>query len=167
MLPHVTSQIPGVVDFLQLAENNRQLEGVLPISELGRLHDVLNSTDGEVVVKLKFGLKRGVRSLTGSVSVDLELICQRCLNPLMVTIEGKFCFALIDGADDVEDLPEDMEPYVVEGDQQSIVDVVIDELLISIPLVAKHEGSCSDYMSDEVVEEKTYRPFASINDLLN
>lgn len=169
MQPHLTSQLPGVVDFLQLAENNRQIEGHLPISGLGRLHDVLNSTDGDVAVKLKFGWKYGIRSLTGSVSAGLDLICQRCLNPIRVNIKGKFCFALVKDADEIEDLPQDMEPYVIAGDEQSIEDIVIDELLISIPIVAKHDEACSGYMSDqdEVVDAKTHKPFASIKDLLD
>lgn len=167
MQSHETSQLPRVVDFLQLAENNRQFEGHLPISELGRMHDVLNSTDGNVTVKLKFGRKYGIRSLTGSVSADLDLTCQRCLNPIKVNVKGKFCFALIKSADKNEDLPQSMEPYVIEGDKQSIEDIVIDELLISIPIVAKHDEACSDYISDqdEVVDEKTHKPFASIKDL--
>ena len=58
--------------------------------------------------------------------------------------------------------------------KQSVEDVVIDELLLSIPLVTKHDKSCSDYAglnnsSDEEAldEDETYKPFASIKDLLN
>ena len=169
MQSHLPSRLPREVDFLLMAEHNRQFEGCLPISELGRLHDVLNSTEGEVTVKLKFGWKYGIRSLTGSISADMDLICQRCLNPMMVNVSGKFCFALIEDADEIDDLPDGMEPYIIEGDKQSVDDVVIDELLLSIPLVAKHDEACSDYMShvDESVEEDTYKPFAAIKDLLN
>jgi len=161
--------LPRAADFLQLAENNRQFEGTMSINELERLHDVLNSTEGDVSVALKFGWKYGIRSLTGSVSADLDLICQRCLNPMKINIRGDFCLALIEDTAEIDDLPNDMEPYVIEGDKQSIDDVVIDELLLSIPLVVKHDDECTDYMSheDDAVDTDTYKPFASIKDLLN
>lgn len=64
-----------------------------------------------------------------------------------------------------------MEPYIVEGEKQSIDDIVIDELLLSIPLVSKHTEICSEYLKnqEEVVEAEadTYKPFASIKDLLD
>ena len=152
-----------------MAENDRHFEGHFLVSELGRLHEVLNGTEGEVAVKLKFGWKYGVRSLTGSVSSDLDLICQRCLGPMKINVSGTFCLALIEDEDEIENLPDDMEPYLIEGDKQSVEDVVIDELLLSIPLVTKHDESCSSYIIDqeEAVEEETYKPFASIKDLLN
>ena len=161
--------LPRVADFLLFAENNREYEGLLPISELERLHDIIDSTEGEVAVSLKFGWKYGIRCLEGSVSADLDLICQRCLEPLKTRVSGQFCFALITDADEIDDLPDSMEPYLIEGDKQSVDDVVTDELLLSIPLVAKHSEECSDYLlnKDEAVETDTYKPFASIKDLLN
>ena len=169
MQPHLPSRLPREVDFLLMAENDRHFEGHFLVSELGRFHEVLNRTEGEVAVKLKFGWKYGVRSLTGSVSSDLELICQRCLAPMKVNVSSTFCLALIEDEDEIENLPDDMEPYLVEGEKQSVEDVVIDELLLSIPLVTKHDESCSSYIIDqkETVEEETYKPFASIKDLLN
>ena len=174
MQPHLPSRLPTEVDFLQMAENDRQFEGCFLISELGRLHEGLNSTNGEVAVKLAFGWKFGIRSLTGTVSTVLEVICQRCLGPMKVTINSKFCLALIESEEEIDDLPDDMEPYLIEGEKQSVEDVVIDELLLSIPLVTKHDNSCSDYAgldnsSDEEAldEDETYKPFASIKDLLN
>ena len=160
--------LPRETDFLQQAENNRHFEGVLPIGELVRIHDVLNSTDGDVRVTLDFGWKYGIRSLSGTVDAELELICQRCLNPMKTGVTGKFCFALITDADDIANVPDDMEPYIIEGVKQSVDDVVTDELLLSIPLVAKHDEECSEYIQehDEVVETDTYKPFASIKDLL-
>jgi len=161
--------LPRTADFLLLAENNRKYEGLLPVRELERLHDVIDGTDGEVSVLLAFGWKYGVRSLSGSVSAELDLICQRCLQPMKSVINGSFCFALITDTDEIENLPDDMEPYVVEGDKQSVIDVVTDELLLSIPLVAKHEEVCSEYVSNtvETTDDGTYKPFASIKDLLD
>ena len=162
--------LPRAADFLLLAENNREYEGVLPISELLRLHDVIDKTEGDVAVSLKFGWKYGVRCLEGTVSANLDLICQRCLEPMKTQVSGKFCFALVTAADDVNDLPGIMEPYLIEGDKQSVDDVVTDELLLSIPLVTKHSEECSEYLinkDEEEVQTDTYKPFASIKDLLN
>jgi len=164
-------RLPRSADFLLFAENNREYEGLLPISELGRLHDVIDGTEGDVSVALKFGWKYGILSLEGKVSADLDLICQRCLEPMKTNVTGRFCFALITDADEIENLPAEMEPYIVEGDTQSVDDIVIDELLLSIPLVSKHTEMCSEYLKDQDEEVEgeadTYRPFASIKDLLD
>ena len=163
--------LPRSADFLLLAENNREYDGFLPISELSRLHDVIDDTDGEISVSLKFGWKYGVRNLSGEVNATMGLICQRCLEPMQANVKGQFCFALITDEDEIENLPDDMEPYLVEGEKQSVDDIVVDELLLSIPLVSKHADMCSEYMKgqEEVVkvETDTYKPFASIKDLLD
>ena len=162
-------RLPRTADFLLLAENNREYEGTIPVIELGRLHDTIDSTDGDVAVSLKFGWKYGIRCLEGSVSAQLGLICQRCLEPMPADVEGRFCFALITDENELDNLPDEMEPYIIEGDKQLLDDVVVDELLISIPLVAKHTEMCVEFQSDEdvVVADDTYKPFASIKDLLN
>lgn len=94
--------LPRTADFLLLAENNRSYEGFLPISELDRLHDLIDDTEGDVSVSLKFGWKYGIRSLEGSVSADFALICQRCLEPMRANVKGQFCFALITDVDEIE-----------------------------------------------------------------
>jgi len=57
-----------------------------------------------------------------------------------------FKFALINSEEEIELLPEEFEPYLVEGDEQSIIELIEDELLLCLPMVTIHDDSCSAYM---------------------
>ncbi len=175
------TQVPGVlpdaVNFMLQVERNRILEGVYPISAMPRLCDVLTSSDGFVKVKLEFGDSVGFASLKGKVSATLMTQCQRCLQPMAIKVCGHFKFALVNSDDDSELLPEEFEPYLLDGEEQSVIDIIEDELLLSIPMVTVHETACSDFMNaqDEAggvrekmqAEKEASHPFAALQAMKN
>ncbi|MGB5520603.1 MAG: YceD family protein, partial [Gammaproteobacteria bacterium] len=60
---------------------------------------------------------------------------------------------------------------IVTGSEVSLLDLVEDELLLSLPIVAKHEEECSEILQqhkeDDEAQHDTYRPFAALKDLMN
>jgi uncharacterized protein len=70
-------------------------------------------------------------------------------------------------------LPEEFEPYLLEDEEQSIIDLVEDELLLSLPMVTVHEEACSDYMTKQnrevkaaiEAEKEAEHPFAALKAL--
>src|SRR5690349_24691115 len=85
----------GVIDGLQFARAAREQRGVLGLGELPRLAQAQCSTEG-----LEYHL-RGGRAGNGkpclrlSVRGSIDLLCQRCLDPLRVpvAIEAELQFA--------------------------------------------------------------------------
>lgn len=162
-----------VVNFARQVELNRAIDGIYPISKLARLSEALLSNEGFVTAKLKFGYCVEFACLKGSVSATLVTECQRCLKPMQTEVTSRFKFALVNSEDEFELLPEELEPYLIEGEEQSIVELIEDELLLSLPMVIVHETACSNYMNKQnskmqaaiKTEKEAAHPFAALSAL--
>jgi uncharacterized protein len=84
-------------------------------------------------------------------------------------VTGSFKFALLDSEDDFELIPDEFEPYLLEGDEQSIIDLIEDELLLSLPMVTVHAEACSDFMVNQqkaiAAAKEASHPFATLKAL--
>lgn len=162
-------ELPDVLNFMRQVELKRVIEGEYPISKLTRLSDVLSGDDGTVSARIEFGESVGFACVKGSVSATLLTECQRCLKPLETRVSGTFKFALLHDEEDFDLLPDDLEPYLLEGDEQSIIQLVEDELLLSLPMVAVHDEPCSEFMIDQderlEAEKAASHPFAALKTL--
>jgi uncharacterized protein len=165
--------LPVTANFMRQVELNRVIEGSYPLAKLERLSEVLLRNEGNVTAKLEFGFSAGFACLKAKTSATLLLSCQRCLEPMEIEVAGSFKFALVDSEDDFELLPEEFEPYLLEGEQQSIIDLIEDELLLCLPMVTAHEDDCSDFMisQDKTIkaainaEKEASHPFAALKAL--
>ena len=164
-------KLPETVDFLKQVERNACFEGTWPVSGFERLADIINDHSGEVSVRLRFGISAGTRCLDGSIEAELELRCQRCLNPVKHRIRSDFRFGLITSEEEAEFLPKEYEPLLVTESEQSLIELVEDELLLSLPIVAKHDEECSEILrkhrDENNAQHDTHRPFAALKDLMN
>jgi uncharacterized protein len=164
-------KLPETVDFLKQVERNACFEGVWPVARFERLAEAICNDQGEVTAWLKFGIRAGTQCLDGHVQAELVLRCERCLEPVSQLIESDFRFGLINSEDEAELLPREFEPLLVTGSDVSLVDLVEDELLLSLPLVARHAEACSELLQkhkkDDEVQQDTHRPFAALKDLMS
>ena len=66
--------------------------------------------------------------------------------------------------EEMQELPADLEPYLIEGDEQSIIDLLEDELLLSLPIAAVHQEECSEFLKkhdeQKQAEKEASSPFA-------
>lgn len=163
------TQLPETINFVRQVELNRTIEGCYPLEKLGRLGEALLSSEGEVSVKLDFGHSFGFACLKAKASAKLLVTCQRCLNPMETEVTGSFKFALVHSEEEFELLPDEFEPYLIEGEEQSIIDLIEDELLLSLPMVTVHDDACSDFMSsqEKAIKEakEAAHPFAALKAL--
>ena len=163
-------KLPESVDFLKQVERGASYEGVWPLARFERLAEVICSNRGEVRAKLKFAIRAGTPSLDGRVQAELELSCQRCLDPVKQSVQSDFRFGLIASETEADLLPKEFEPLVVSDGEQSLLQLVEDELLLSLPIVAKHEAECSDILlkhkNNDSLQQDTHRPFAGLKDLM-
>jgi len=163
------TQMPETLNFVRQVELNRVIDGVYPLSKLKRLSEILLSNESDVTVKLEFGYSVGFACLKGKVFVKSLVECQRCLKPMEIELAGGFKFALVSSEDEFDLLPDEFEPYLLEGDEQSIIDLIEDELLLSLPMVTVHENACSDFMTKQEkairAEKEASHPFAALKAL--
>jgi uncharacterized protein len=155
-----------------MAEAGRLLEGGYPLEEMGRLHDSLLERSGTVAVSLEFGIDaEGIRYMKGRLQTTLTLQCQRCLQAMQQPVDTEFALGLVRSIEAAERLPSHYEPLLVESDALFLRDVIEDELLLSLPLVAMHD-ECIDVNAqaaeaaqrndNEHGEDSRENPFAAL-----
>lgn len=125
-----------------LCDSDKCFDGRLPLARFARLKPFLISTEGEAVFTLRFGRHGKQHWLHGHIGTDLELICQRCLEALLVRVEKEFHLVLVSSHYEMALLPNNMDPLLVELDELiSLQELIEDELLLSIPQSPMHEES--------------------------
>lgn len=166
-------RLPERVEPFRLAETGRRLSGNLSADKLERLADILFSEDTEIRVALEFDKgDRGVHFVSGTLSGDLLLTCQRCLGSLKFPLDIRFSVALARGPQEAEQLPAGLDPLVVEGETISIADLVEDEVLLRLPIVPMHSasdtnGACAPGSADrlEETDKPSGNPFSVLAEL--
>ena len=162
-------QLPETTNFLKQAERNVTLQGAMPLVRLERLSGVLSGNSGELIAELQFTSGNGYLGLHGKVEASLELICQRCMQPMKHTVSGQFKFGLMTSEKFEHKVPADADPYLLEGDEQSVLEILEDELLLSIPIAVTHQKPCSEFLQqqeeEQRIEKEKSHPFAALKDL--
>ncbi|MGM0592984.1 MAG: YceD family protein [Pseudomonadota bacterium] len=147
-------RLPVHIDPLRMAETRRLLQGRFALAEMARLGESLLSSDGDVAVSLEFGIdEEGIRYLRGTLQTVLPLECQRCLEKLNQVIDTAFALALVQSTTEAEALPSHYEPLQVDNQPLFLRDVIEDELLLALPIVAKHTKEQCRVDLDEVEQE--------------
>ncbi len=170
----MSQRIPDRLDPWRYADLGKTVSGVFRLDALPRLCRCLRETEGEVRFDLRFERDSERRAvLTGSITADLVLECQRCLEAVSYPVEANVSLAFVEGIEQAGLLPEALDPCMVEDDRVVFRDLIEDELLLLLPQVAMHEtGACPAALvakgGDEPVEteNRTDRnPFAVLAEL--
>jgi uncharacterized protein len=129
-------------DLESLAAREITLQGEFDLSKLTRLVTLLHSDVGSVRASLRFRQRRD-----GWVGVELDyqaavhLVCQRCLEPFRHDLAERVKVVLAAAASLPAVVPVGFEPFELEEGRLQPVQLVEDELIVAIPLVAKHARS--------------------------
>jgi len=171
-------RLPVHIDPIRMAETRRLLQGHMALAEMKRLVESLQDSEGDVRVSLEFGIdEEGIRNIRGHIQADVALECQRCLEPMRYAIDSEFALGMVSSASEAETLPSHYEPLVLDGNPLFLRDVLEDELLLALPIVAKHaQDECSVKLDeaeapaeqahpDTGPEEKEKNPFSVLADM--
>ena len=164
-------RLPELIDPLQMAAERRLLTGQLPLSRMQRLVVVLANRQGTVHIDLEFGQDGlNIKYLRGKVRSELELICQRCLQPMKFSVDAEPCLGIVTSQAQAERLPENYEPLLVETGLMPLAAIIEDELILNLPAVPRHEDeNCLDLEKFTKPEASTEalrkNPFAILNQL--
>lgn len=144
-------RLPVHIDPIRMAETRRLLQGRIALAEMARLGESLQDSDGEVTVSLEFGTdNEGIRFMRGRIQAEVSLQCQRCLETMRYPIDSEFSLALVRNTVEAEALPSHYEPLLVEGEPLFLRDIIEDELLLALPIVAMHAPEeCSINISSD------------------
>ncbi|MGB5234769.1 MAG: YceD family protein, partial [Candidatus Macondimonas sp.] len=94
---------------------------------------------GEVGFALAFFRDDQGRSrVTGAIQGSVMLTCQRCLQPVRHELAGSIELMALADESALSELPGDVEPLLTEGQPVRLADLVEDEALLALPIVALH-----------------------------
>lgn len=150
-------RLPEHIEPLRLARTGRVFKGSLPLSRMARLRDTVDTVTGDVEVELSFAINdRNVPCVRGHIRTEVSLQCQRCMQAMAWPIDNQFELLIVESEVEAERMGEDSEVLLLDEQLISLSDLVEDEILLSLPIVPKHEvgTECANNVSaGEAVEE--------------
>ena len=168
-------KLPKQVDPVKSAILRSDYQGVILTSEMPRLLGAVADIANEVDVEVKFSKdEQGLTFFQGQMACLTTLICERCNEVFEHPLDVSFCFSPLQSAkEEAEDeLPEVYEPVEVDDHGEiNLFQILEDELILSLPIVALHaEEDCKqkrDEMSFGTIEPVNERPnpFAVLKEL--
>ena len=161
---------PKLGDPRKFAQQGISLQGFVPLDALARLAEAVQKPSGTVEVDLAFGInEEGKKVVTGHAASDLTLVCQRCLEPVAVSVESNISLGIVWDEEMAAKLPEYLDPWIVGEGAADLFEMIEDEMLLNLPAVAYHEVLCIDkslFTSGKPVEVKQERnPFQVLEQL--
>ena len=160
----------GLLDWpklLKLAKKNFSVIDELNIVDLPRINEIASNNSDKIKVNYSFYLENNTTPcLDGEVSLIIYLTCQRCLEVLPLSLDLDFSLAFVMNENQAEELSEHLEIYLFEDEEQSLIDLISDEILLSIPMVPKHDIDClSSFRENNNYEQGKENPFAVLKNI--
>ncbi len=167
--------LPKSVDPLKYADQNKVLEGTLSVHLLPRAVDILADSNGSVAVSLKFDRdEQNLRVLKGSLDAHVALECQRCLDKVEKDIHSDFALGIVLSDEQAKHLPKHYEPLLVSEEKIDLLEVIEEELILSLPMFAYHDACDASDGSDQAESDskaedgeggKRPNPFSVLSEL--
>ena len=157
-----TNQLPKTIKLFKFARKEASLHGDYKIAAMPRISKIARNTEDRVKVDLSFYLENDkTPCIKGIISSNIILDCQRCLEALPVELKVIFNLAFVRHESQAEELNTSFEVYNI-GEEEDLdsIDLITDEILLSIPMAPSHDFDCSlKTDKEEVVEEISKNPF--------
>lgn len=162
-IPRSNQVLPRRIDPRKMAMQGGTLQGAAPLAAMSRLCNLIESADGNVLADLSFYRdEQGRFILDGSVEATVQLQCQRCLESMAQPLSGHCRVAVLWSEEQAEQLPKDLDPWLVEDETADLYGLLEEELLLALPIVGFHdESECSgrSNFSSGVAETESAGPF--------
>jgi len=127
-----------VIDGLQFARSSSELAGVIDSSQLQRLGEFQCRTPG-IRFRLKGGMnERGKPSIDMLLSAELELTCQRCMQPLAFALDTGVNLELSRHQAEIESAEDEVDRILAKRDMD-VAALVEDEVILALPMIPRHE----------------------------
>jgi len=150
----------GVIDGPEFARAGATLAGTLEISDLPRVAEA-----GCSAAQISFAIRGGTTAqgrpaLNVDATGTVVLVCQRCLEPVTVPVAVHSELELA-ASQEAVDLAQDDIDRVVASRSMSVATLVEDEVILALPMVAKHE-QCPARGKDVKRGDERESPFAAL-----
>jgi len=168
------TRIPDYVDARKIFAQAAEIAGSMPIAGFERFRQQLTSSRGEVNFTLAFGIDGEYRRvISGSLDANVDVLCQRCLEPVAVDLADSFTLALVESEEQAARLPAKLDPWMAPADTRLLLaDILEEQLILCTPIVSYHPVDCTPAHkasapdgSNETTQGSKPNPFAVLRDL--
>lgn len=139
-----------------------------PAAELPRLIEAGLPPASQVEAWFQFALLEGRPIIDGAVCGSLQLICQRCMQPMAYEVDEPLKVVLVQEELDVQ--PGGYEPVESNPARLDLRWLVEEQILLALPLVPRHEHECcaaaNQPQQDGEAPGETRMPLHNLRDLL-
>lgn len=168
----MSDRLDDLIEPLVLAAKGRTLKGHVPLAQLERLAPSLYKVEGMAEAELRFDRDEvGLPCVKGSITTQLILQCQRCMQAMTLPVSLELNLGIVTSKAAAEKLPENYDPLLVGAEPIKAAEIVEDELILALPLVAMHEvdecpaGDQFQRQEEETAPPKRENPFAILAEL--
>lgn len=163
----MSNSLPLMADPWLMYRRNHELVGTLLLSQMPNLQGSQNREQSTATVRLAVKQREdGQTVLVGNTDIELEFDCQRCLKPLVQTISAAFELVLVKFERQLSSVSDDDDAIVCE-DSLELAPLIEQELILSLPMIAKHSDCQAMYENTANDDVDRQHPFANLKDLLN
>lgn len=165
------AMLPKQIDPFQLVDHETTLKGDLSLSEMVRLQEFLYEKSGVATIHLEFGRdKLGFAFIRGIIKTGFKVICQRCNTPMTLDLVIAVEDSPVRSDEEAEQLPKNYDPILLGSGELSLLTMVEEEILLSIPIVPRHpERECpvkTSQLAEWEDEKDDTNPFLTLKKLL-
>jgi uncharacterized protein len=145
--------LPNQIDPIQLADKGVTLKGRVNLAEMHRLSELICENNGVVTIDLRFGRdNQGLAYISGGIKTKFKVICQRCLQPMLLSMDLAVQLSPVDTDAKGEQLPHCYDPLLITGELISLATIVEDEVLLNFPIVPLHSPDVCSVKSSDLLE---------------
>ncbi len=167
----MNSELKTFIQPRKLANKEGELRYKWQLKDFTRLDGLLYSNEGEIQASLSGRLDDRKRCLVDTrVVADVVLECQTSFEPINHQIDTTVTYCMVVSEDQINDLDEEYEPLLVEDGQVDIKEVIEDELILSIPLIANKASeelgvklSYGDLPKEAEVKKNPFQVLENVN----
>ena len=165
--------LPKHFDPRKYANHESAFEGSLPLNKFKELCAILASDEGDVFIHLDFRVDEDRRYIaTGSLTAQVQVVCQRCMGAVPHDLALDLSLAFVYDEDHAKNIPNSYDPVVMTDGDVILADMVEQEIILALPIVAYHEESgCNPtavkYASstDDAPDDEKPNPFSILAQL--
>ncbi len=145
------------------------LRGYAPVEELSRLMEnqvVLDKAYAALAFQVDEQRERVVK---GNLAVDVRMQCQRCLEPMPLSLDCDISLAVVWDEESSREIAGIYDPWIVDSEETDLYALLEEEILLNLPYVSFHDYPCGQIPAEDEVEEggeaETKNPFQVLQQL--
>ena len=162
-------KLPSILKPYGFAKKELKLVNQYNLADVLSLKGAVKS--GVLNIEIKFKMQERIATATGTIDFKAKIPCVNCKESLDFNFKGELNIAFVDDKELERTRDSFIEGYEIVncsfGSEINTFDLIADEVLLALPMFAKHSNSCIKQISEDANFSKKENPFAKLKDILD